>query len=387
MKQLTILCLLAILLTGSAPGQATQLDALRQKLDTIGNLRIDVTNFQMSKEGNVIIKPPSGMLHFESDGMEVFAGRAEYIAASEQLRFTGDVAIYREGVIYRGEKATYNLNSRQLDASGMRSSIEPLFFKAANISSTGTGSGSGISVINLDSPEFTTEDSEDPGYRITADRVSIYPGDRVVFHKFKILAGDSPLFYLPYLSQPLDGEFGYSIIPGYRSNLGAFLLNQYSTTISDHSLIKYRLDLYSQRGAGAGFDLESRRYPRSSQFGKFKFYWLYDNDPETSSIGSLDSISRDLVDNNRYRVTSTTASISRDRNRATSTWTWTSTKSATAFSTKTSSSPNSVTTLSRITSSTSSNATTAERSVSSADSASMISTRATPACRNSPSTG
>ncbi len=300
MKQLTILSLIAALLLARVSGQTTQLDALREKLDTIGNLRIDVSNFQMTKEGNVVIKPPSGMLHFESDGMEVFAGRAEYVAASEQLRFSGDVAIYREGVIYRGENATYTLNTRQLDASGMRSSIEPLFFKAANISSTGNGSD--ISVINLDSPEFTTEDSEDPGYRITADKVSIYPGDRVVFRKFKILAGDSPLFYLPYLSQPLDGEFGYSFIPGYRSNLGAFLLNQYSATISDHSLIKYRFDLYSQRGAGAGFDLESRRYPRTSKFGKFKFYWLYDSDPQTSSTGAISSIPRDSVDNNRYRV-------------------------------------------------------------------------------------
>ncbi len=299
MKLLPLLCLLAALLTGRAAAQTTQLDALREKLDTIGNLRIDVSNFQLTKEGNVVVKPPSGMLHFESDGMEVFAGRAEYIAATEQLRFSGDVAIYREGVIYRGENATYNLNSRQLDASGMRSSIEPLFFKAANVSSS--GGGSDISVIKLDAPEFTTEDSEDPGYRITADKVSIYPGDRVVFHKFKILAGDSPLFYLPYVSQPLDGEFGYSLIPGYRSNLGAFLLNQYSTTVGDHSIVKYRLDLYSQRGAGTGFDLESRRYPRSSQFGKFKFYWLYDTDPQTSSTGSS-SASREFVDNNRYRV-------------------------------------------------------------------------------------
>src|SRR6187431_294250 len=116
MKHLPILCLLAALLPGRSAGQTTQLDALREKLDTIGNLRIDVTNFQLTKEGNVIIRPPSGMLHFESDGMEVFAGRAEYIAATEQLRFTGDVAIYREGVIYRGDNASYNLNSRRLDA-------------------------------------------------------------------------------------------------------------------------------------------------------------------------------------------------------------------------------------------------------------------------------
>ena len=99
MKKLPFICLFASLLTGGAPAQTTQLDALREKLDTIGNLRIDVTNFELTKEGNVIIKPPDGVLHFESDGMEVFAGRAEYLSATEQFKFTGVVAIYRDGII------------------------------------------------------------------------------------------------------------------------------------------------------------------------------------------------------------------------------------------------------------------------------------------------
>lgn len=297
MKKLLLPCLFASLSCSAALAQTTQLDELRDKLDAIGNLRIDVTNFELTKEGNVIIKPPDGVLHFESDGMEVFAGKAEYLAATEQLRFSGDVAIYREGIIYRGEDATYSIGTRQLDASKMRSSMEPFFFRAGNISSSGS---SEISVINLDSPEFTTDDSEDPSYRITADKVTLYPGDRVVFRKFKILAGDTPLFYLPYVSQTVDGEFGYTVVPGYRSNLGAFLLNQYSTTVGDHSLIKYKFDVYTNRGAGGGFDLQSRKYASDSKFGKFKFYWLYDSDPETSN--TFNPAPRNDVDNSRYRV-------------------------------------------------------------------------------------
>lgn len=297
MKFPLLICLVAAQLTGGVMAQTDGLDALVEKLDAIGNLRIENTDVSV-RGGVAVLKPRDGVLHFESDGMEVFAGGAEYDSNTEQLRFTGDVAIFREGLIYRGDNAVYNVSSRQLDASGMRSSIEPLFFKAANISSPG---GSDISVINLDDPEFTTDDSEDPAYRITADSVSIYPDDRVVFRKFKILAGDTPVFYLPYLSQTLDGEFGYTFLPGYRSNLGAYLLNQYSSTISDHSLIKYRLDLYSSRGVGGGFDLESRRYPRSSQFGKFKFYWLNDSDPQTSNTFSP-TADRAYVDESRYRI-------------------------------------------------------------------------------------
>ncbi len=280
-----------------APREPSQLDLIREKLDTITNLRIDLNDFSLTKEGGVI-KPRNGMLHFESDGMEVFAGRAEYLSATEQLRFLGGVSIFRDGVIYRGESALYSIASKQLDATNMRTSIEPLFFRSASLHST--GSGSEISAIELDSPEFTTEDSDNPTFRITSDHVSLYPEDRVVFDKFKVLAGDKPIFYLPSVSQPLDGELAYTAMPGYRNNLGAYLLNQYNATLGDHSLIKYRLDLYSQRGVGAGFDLESRRYSRDSEFGKFKFYWLYDTDPQTSN--SFSSASRDDVEKSRYRI-------------------------------------------------------------------------------------
>ena len=283
----------------AAPGTTTrlsQLDQVLQKLDAISDLRIENSDISY-KDGKALLRPRSGMLHFEADGMEVFAGSAEYLTDPGQLRFQGDVSIYREGMIYRGDNATYNVDTRHLDATGMRTSMEPLFFKAARINASGDRDNS---VIQLDVPEFTTEDSEHPGYRITADKVSLYPGDRVEFSKFKVLAGNTPVFYLPHLSQPLDEEFAYLITPGYRSNLGAFLLNQYTTTAGDHTVAKYHFDLYSQRGAGAGLDLESRRFPRSSRFGKFKFYWLYDSEPQTSTNGS--TLPRMDVDNSRYRV-------------------------------------------------------------------------------------
>lgn len=181
----------------STPPPDDKWEALRRKLDAIGNLRMgDATDIKL-KDGKVQLTPRNGVLHFEADGMEVFAGGADYDSDKDDLRFNGDVAMYRDGTIYRGESAIYNLTTRQIDASGMRSSYEPLFFKASGIRSTVS---SELSQIHLDAPEFTTDDSTDPAYRITADKVELYPGDRVVFHKFRIKSGDSTLFYLPSLA-------------------------------------------------------------------------------------------------------------------------------------------------------------------------------------------
>ncbi len=71
---------------------------------------------------------------------------------------------------------------------------------------------------------FTTHDSVDPNFRIKAKEVSIYPEDRIVFRNLTAYAGKIPVFYFPYLSQPFDGELGYTFAPGYSSSWGAYLV-------------------------------------------------------------------------------------------------------------------------------------------------------------------
>jgi lipopolysaccharide export system protein LptA len=287
------LALIAALAASPAAAQLPKLEAIKDKLDVLGDMRIDSSNFNFTPDGNVVI---SGPVHIRSDEMEVFCEKAEYIAAKEQMRFLDDVAIYKDGLIYRGNRATYNTQTEQLDASELRSSIEPLFFSAGSL----TTRTREISVIEVDNAEFTTDDSTDPSFHIESEHVSIYPDDRVVFRKLKIYAGDTPIFYLPYLSQPLNDEVGYTFAPGYRSNLGFFLMNQYGVTWGDHSIAKYKLDLYASRGVGAGIDINSRRYTSQEAFGKFRFYGVYDTDPERNNTFSR--VQRDSVDSSRYRV-------------------------------------------------------------------------------------
>src|SRR5690606_29024232 len=152
------------------------------------------------------------------------------------------------------------------------SSVEPLFFETGSLDSNFQN----LTVIETEDTKFTTEDSDNPTFYLQSEKVTIYPEDRVVFRNTKAYVGDTPVFYFPYLSQPLEEEMGYPFVPGYRSNLGFFLLNQYGTTIGDHSVIKFKGDIYSMRGVGLGFDIDSRRMKTLENFGKFKFYWVYD---------------------------------------------------------------------------------------------------------------
>ncbi len=272
-----------------------QFEILDEVTERLGGADIDAKEgVTFDPNGSLVWK---GGIHLKSDAMEVFAERAEYDVTREELIVSGDVSIYKDGLLYRGEKAVYSTRTNQLDASHMRSSLEPqapLWFTAGTMDSEMKD----VSLIDAKEVDLTTHDDEDPNFFIRAKEVKIYPNDRVVFKHLKAYVGSTPIFYLPYLSQPLDEEQGYTLTPGYRSNLGAFLLNQYGATIGDHSIIKYKVDGYVSRGVGLGFDLNSRRFKNMENFGKFKFYWINDTSPK-------EAVGREVrtdMDANRYRI-------------------------------------------------------------------------------------
>lgn len=287
------------LLLATVSVAAAQLDVLWEQLEELGGPDISgaetiqlVTNSEGALAGAII----KGGFRLKSDVMDVFANEMEYSFETGVLKFGGDVSIYKDGVIYRGEQATYNTRTGDLDATKMRSAVEPLFFETGSLDSNFQN----LTLIETEDTKFTTEDSDNPTFYLRSEKMSIYPEDRVVFRHTKAYVGDTPVFYFPYLSQPLEEEMGYTFVPGYRSNLGFFLLNQYGTTIGDHSVIKYKGDIYSMRGVGLGFDIDSRRMKNTKNFGKFKFYWVYDGSPEENNTFS--SVRREDVDSSRYRI-------------------------------------------------------------------------------------
>jgi lipopolysaccharide export system protein LptA len=239
----------------------------------------------------------SGNVHMVVQGTELFADRAEFDTKLEEIRVTGNVSIYREGVLYRGERATYRVRTQEISASEMRSSFEPVFFTTDQLDSN----LSEISVVNTENTSFTTDDNPDPDWFIKANRIEIYPEDRVVFRNPKFYVGDVPILWLPYLSQPLQEDLGYQFTPGYSSQWGAYLLNRYGTLWGDHSIVQFLLDGRTERGLAGGLNLSSQRWRGNPNFGKFQAYYAHDTDPQTSVVSSR-AEDRSNLDSDRYRI-------------------------------------------------------------------------------------
>ncbi len=241
-----------------------------------------------------------GNVHIAYGNTEIFAGKAEYHQSTGDVFTEGGVKIYKDGIAYSGEAAIYNIHDEKITANYLRSGSAPLFYETKSMETEMRE----MDEISMTESIFTTHDSANPNYRIKSKKMKIvHPDDpqrgRVIFRDATVYAGNVPILWLPYLSQPLNPELGYHFLPGFRSNWGAFLLNRYGFMIGDHTLATARLDLRSERGLAGGFDLKSMRHAENPNFGNFKFYYANDQDTQQTHNGG---IREDDIDQNRYRI-------------------------------------------------------------------------------------
>ncbi len=299
MKQLRSFWL-TLALTGAGLAQQSDPFAFLQRLGDdflIQGLDGRPPEFERDAEHGIIRWRGGVHIKLPDQSTEIFCDRAEYYLNIEEIRLLDDVVIYRQGTLFRGERATYRVRSSDLDTSGMSSSSEPLFYSAATLSTNIDD----MKVVETERTAFTTDDNPDPDWTIRANRVTVYPQDRIVFRQPKLYLGDVPVFWLPYLSQPLQEDLGYEFTPGYSTQWGAYWLNSYGTLWGDHSIVQFLLDGRTERGLAGGINLLSTRWRQSKEFGKFQLYYANDSAPQKTAVSSRGE-DRDNSDTGRYRV-------------------------------------------------------------------------------------
>ncbi len=249
-----------------------------------------------------------GPVHVKGDsGVEIFSRRAEVDLQAKKITFIEDVTVFQGNMLQRGDRAVYFYETRVLDATGLRASMDPIVMEAGKFSSEWDGEKQIF--IGKDAG-ITTQDVEKPQFWVRSDTTTIYPGDRVTFRNLKLYAGDTPIFWLPYLSQPLDSVLGYHFSPGARSNWGPYLLNTYGIMLGGERnpetgeneeawlLSQWRLDFRATRGIAAGVDLKDIREEYVDEISGLSLYHLYDLNPQETRTG----IPRAEIDPNRYKI-------------------------------------------------------------------------------------
>jgi len=241
------------------------------------------------------------------DGMEVFADHAVADTKAETVTLTGNVSVYRGSLLQRGNEVVYYWGKEKFDATGLRAGVDPLLLEAGQFT---IEERDGKQVYVGRDAGVTTHDVENPGFWLRAKETTVYPDDKVTFKNLRLYAGDTPIFWLPYLSQPLDSDLGYHFVPGARSNWGAFLLNSYGLMLGGHPnpetgenedawlLSRWHFDLRTRRGVGTGVDLTDRRLEDNPNLTGLSLYYTNDLNPDISRTG----ITRGFVNEDRYRI-------------------------------------------------------------------------------------
>ena len=221
-------------------------------------------------------------------GIQLFADRVLLNAKEKTVTLDGNVSVYQGPTLQRGDHAVYNYETKQLHTQGLASKIGPIVMESDHFKMVEQG---GKTFFVGENAGVTTHDVEHPNYWIRSERTTIYPNDRIVFKNLKLYAGETPIFWFPYLSQPLDADLGLHLIPGARTNWGAYLLSSYGIMLGGERneetgerenawlLSKWHLDLRSERGVAGGLDLIDTRLDDNVNLGWMKYYYLNDSNP------------------------------------------------------------------------------------------------------------
>jgi lipopolysaccharide assembly outer membrane protein LptD (OstA) len=208
------------------------------------------------------------------------ARKARLNQESGDMLAEGSVRLQQDSEVWYGERIEYNFKSRKILASEFKAGQPPFFIKGAALAGDQTNN-----VYVLAEGVVTTDDYEEPGYRIRTSSLTIAPGDFIEAKNAVLYLKNTPVFWFPKWRRSLQRHPNHwVIVPGYRSKYGPYLLTTYEWFWSKRLSGAVHFDERVKRGPGIGPDI-TYDLPRFGE-GTAKYYYTHDRRPEEDSQGN-----------------------------------------------------------------------------------------------------
>jgi lipopolysaccharide export system protein LptA len=265
--------------------------ALRAQFANFGDKPVEITADGDTRfENGVAVADNNVQIHY--NGTAIFADHAEYNPDTRDILLVGNVRIYSGDSLFNGQRAFYNLETKQTRALEFDGSHTPLKFSSLS------AKGFGTRQFVLNDSDLTTSDSSMPDWHVHAHTIRLYPNDRVVLLNTTLYVGKIPVLWLPYAYSSLNHN-GINFSPGYDSNWGGYLLSSYTFPLGtgDNFLATIRSDVRSQHGFAMGFDAALKFGKNDRNIGQFVSYYANDTNPS----GFKDQLP-EPTNHSRYRV-------------------------------------------------------------------------------------
>ncbi|MDX1952029.1 MAG: LPS assembly protein LptD [Verrucomicrobiota bacterium] len=205
---------------------------------------------------------------------------------------TGNVTLHRGAEYWRGTKLRYNFSSNQSDGAEFRAGFAPVFVQGMTLRADSGNSTN--QVYEIGDAFVTTDDLENPTFRIKAKKIRVKVGDEVEAEDATLYVGNMPIFYFPYYQRTLKKHQNYlSLTPGYRSLYGPYLLSSYHWHWNTNLMTAAHLDLYGKRGVGLGPEIQYNF--KGLGHGELQGYYIDDKRPGNDPLGQP-------IEDDRHRI-------------------------------------------------------------------------------------
>lgn len=235
---------------------------------------VEVYADRLEYEGDSGWVVATGRVRIRRGEEELQADRVRFHVPTEDIEAYGHVTLRRGQEVWTGEELRHNLRKGIGAVLGLAGRADPFRIQAERSEvrdgRTYIFHRAWVTTCQYDPPHSH--------YRIYARKVLVTPGEHVKAWDAVWYLDRVPVLYLPFWHRTLQEGFGFSVVPGYDSQMGAFLLSSYKYRLTPEWDGRTHLDLRSRRGVGLGQDLRWRLWDTRLR-GDLKLYYAEDRDP------------------------------------------------------------------------------------------------------------
>lgn len=288
MRKAAAICLI---FTVSLAGLRAQIGNV-SNFGSFGDVPVEITADGNTRfEEGVAVAEDNVQIHYKE--YSIYCDYAEYNPETRDVLLIGNIRVYTPSDVLTGQRALFNLESKQMRALEFSGSHSPLLFHAFNFRAMSQ------TEFRVRDGVVTTDDNSKPDFHVKSRSMRIYTNSRAVFTNSTFYIGQTPVFWFPYLFANINNT-GFAFLPGYDSRWGAYLLTAYSFPLMTGVDATVRADFRSEFGPAIGFDATMKYGKNDRSYGTLRTdYVLEDKDVTTVNAPGEPAETKTT---NRYRV-------------------------------------------------------------------------------------
>jgi len=190
---------------------------------------------------------------------------------TKEAEAEGNVVITEGEDVYKGDYIKYNLGDYKGSIINAKANVGDWYIKSKD------GERVNKEKFIMRKSQFTTCERDRPHWRLTTNRLLVYPGVKVTAVNAIVWIDGVPVMWIPYYSHPLDDDRPHvTLIPGRSDAWGNYLLTAWRYNLSPNQKGYVHLDYRERKDFASGID-----YAYKSEYlgeGTVKTYYMNERD-------------------------------------------------------------------------------------------------------------